>query len=104
MLTQGDHKLKFTLIIHIIFSLILGYLTDEDNKIHMFSIPSNNNLSLNFKDINSMLMKSIFSVFLNSIFLLNISSSPLCPYPLVSLKLENYLKLEINESLYSHVI
>ena len=45
-----------------------------------------------------MLMKSIFSVFLNSIFLLNISSSPLCPYPLVSLKLENCLKLEINES------
>ena len=41
MLTQGDHKLKFTLIIHIIFSLILGYLTDEDNEIHMFSIPSN---------------------------------------------------------------
>ena len=40
MLTQGDHKLKFTLIIHIIFSLILGYLTDEDNEIHMFSIPS----------------------------------------------------------------
>ena len=50
-----------------------------------------------------MLMNSIFSVFLISIFLLNISSSPLRHYPLVSLKLENYLKLEINESLYSHV-
>ena len=25
----------------IIFSVILGYLTDEDNEIHMFSIPSN---------------------------------------------------------------
>ena len=38
MLTQGDHKLKLTWIIHKIFSLILGYLTNEDNEIHMFSI------------------------------------------------------------------
>ena len=41
MLTQGDHRLKLTWIIHKIFSLILGYLTNEDNEIHMFSIPSN---------------------------------------------------------------
>ena len=40
MLLQGELYLKVVPLDWIIFSVILGYLTDEDNEIHMFSIPS----------------------------------------------------------------
>ena len=40
MLLQGELYLKVVPLDWIIFSVILGYLTDEDDEIHMFSIPS----------------------------------------------------------------
>ncbi len=40
MLLQVELYLKVVPLDWIIFSEILGYLTDEDNEIHMFSIPS----------------------------------------------------------------
>ena len=40
MLLQGELYLKVVPLGWIIFSEILGYLADKDNKIHMFSIPS----------------------------------------------------------------
>ena len=41
MLLQGELYLKVVPLDWTIFSVILGYLTDEDNEIHMFSITSN---------------------------------------------------------------
>ena len=41
MLLQVELYLKVVPLDWIIFSEIIGYLTNEDNKIHMFSIPSN---------------------------------------------------------------
>ena len=40
MLLHGELYLKVVPLDWIIFSVILGYLADEDNEIHMFSIPS----------------------------------------------------------------
>ena len=40
MLLQVELYLKVVPLDWIIFSEILGYLTDKDNEIHMFSIPS----------------------------------------------------------------
>ena len=40
MLLQGELYLKVVPLDWIIFSVILGNLTDEDNKIYMLSIPS----------------------------------------------------------------
>ena len=40
MLLQGELYLKVVPLDWIIFYVILGYLTDKDNEIHMFSIPS----------------------------------------------------------------
>ena len=42
MLLQVELYLKVVPLDWIFFSVILGYLTDEDNEIHMLSIPSNN--------------------------------------------------------------
>ena len=41
MLLQGELYLKVVPLDWIIFSVILGNLTDEDNEIYMLSIPSN---------------------------------------------------------------
>ena len=51
MLLQGELYLKVVPLDWIIFSVILGYLTDEDNEIHMFSIPSNSQVSPTALDI-----------------------------------------------------
>ena len=48
MLLQGELYLKVVPLDWIIFSVILGYLTDEDNEIHMFLIPSNAHSELDF--------------------------------------------------------
>ena len=40
MLLQGELYQKVVPLDWIIFYVILGYLTDKDNEIHMFSIPS----------------------------------------------------------------
>ena len=48
MLLQGELYLKVVPLDWIIFSVILGYLTDEDNEIHMFSIPSSQEAFLLF--------------------------------------------------------
>ena len=40
MLLQGELYLKVVPLDWIIFSVILGNLTDEDNEIYMLSIPS----------------------------------------------------------------
>ena len=56
MLLQGELYLKVVPLDWIIFSVILGYLTDEDNEIHMFSIPSSIGIviwSLSFIDFKA---------------------------------------------------